>query len=108
MSTEHRVIFWRRPTMRKRAFRLAIVLSLLAFPVLAEIQPLGSPFRVNQTSDFKQKNPVAAFAASGNALVVWENDQNGLRGAFQRLDGTAVSGQLTLVANENLAGRSEG
>jgi hypothetical protein len=94
--------------MRKRAFRLSIALSLLALPVLAEVQPLGSPFRVNQTNDYKQKNPVAAFAASGNALVVWENDQNGVRGAFQRLDGTAVSGQLTLVANENLAGRPEG
>lgn len=97
--------------MRQQAPRWLTTLSLVAavaVPAAAEIHPMGSPFRVNRTDDFKQENPVAAFSASGAALVVWQNDQNGIRGAFQRLDGTPASGQLTLVANETLGSRSEG
>lgn len=97
--------------MRQQASRWLTALSLaaaVAVPAAAEIHPMGSPFRVNRTDDFKQENPVAAFSASGAALVVWQNDQNGIRGAFQRLDGTPASGQLTLVANETLGTRNEG
>jgi hypothetical protein len=91
-----------------RLLTALLLLAPLAVPALAEVQPLGSEFRVNRTNDFKQKNPVTAFAGSGDALVVWENDQNGIRGAFHRLDGTAVSAQLTLVANDGLNGAAEG
>lgn len=98
--------------MHSKPFRwLAAVplLAALAVPAAqAQIQPLGSPVRVNVNTDFRQINPVAAFAPSGQALVVWENDQNGIRGRFQRLEGTAVSAELTLVANQTLAGRYEG
>jgi hypothetical protein len=98
--------------MRSKQFRWMTTLPLLAVlaavPVVAEVQPLGEAFRVNRATDFKQQNPVAAFSPSGTALVVWENDQNGLRGIFQRLDGTAVSAELTLVANNTLNGQYEG
>ncbi|MEA2601475.1 MAG: large repetitive protein [Acidobacteriota bacterium] len=97
--------------MQIHTSRWFIALSLLialAVPAFATVQPLGKPFRVNRTDDFQPQNPVAAFAASGNSLVVWENGQSGLRGLFQRPDGTAASSQLTLVANETLAGLREG
>ncbi|HYO15755.1 MAG TPA: hypothetical protein VE685_21360 [Thermoanaerobaculia bacterium] len=97
--------------MRSKRLRLLVAILLLAplaVPALAEVQPLGSEFRVNRTNDFQQKNPVAAFAGSGAALVVWENDRSGIRGAFHRLDGTAVGAQITLVANEGLSGTAEG
>jgi hypothetical protein len=91
-----------------RSFVALSLMAALAVPALAGVQPLGKPFLVNRTNDFQQQNPVAAFAASGNSLVVWENDQNGLRGLFQRRDGSAVSAQLTLVANDTLGGQREG
>ncbi|HEV2855809.1 MAG TPA: hypothetical protein VHC97_23680 [Thermoanaerobaculia bacterium] len=97
--------------MRLQTSWLLTALSLVAVvavPAAAEIRPLGAPFRVNRTDDFKQENPVAAFSGSGTALVVWQNDQNGIRGIFQRLDGTALSSQLSLVANETLGSRNEG
>ncbi|HVR95710.1 MAG TPA: hypothetical protein VMW27_03795 [Thermoanaerobaculia bacterium] len=97
--------------MRSKPFRwmtVPLLAALAALPVAAEVQPLGDAFRVNRTNDFKQQNPVAAFSPSGTALVVWENDQNGLRGIFQRLDGTPVSAELALVANNTLNGQYEG
>ncbi|MGH9362694.1 MAG: hypothetical protein ACRD2T_12335, partial [Thermoanaerobaculia bacterium] len=96
--------------MRPYPFRWLIALPLLAalaVPAGAEVHLLGGEFRVNRTTDFRQQNPVAAFAPSGAALVVWENDQTGLRGQFQRLDGTPIGAQLTLVANDGLNGARE-
>jgi hypothetical protein len=96
--------------MRSKPFRLlaaSLLLAPLAVPAFA-VQPLSQEFRVNRTDDSKQQNPVAAFAASGAALVVWENTNSGIRGALHRLNGAAASGELTLVANEMLAGHGEG
>jgi hypothetical protein len=96
--------------MRSKPFRLLtafLLLAPLAVPAFA-VQPLSQEFRVNRTDDSKQQNPVVAFAASGAALVVWENTNNGIRGALHRLNGTAASGELALVANEMLAGHGEG
>lgn len=97
--------------MRAQTFRSVVALSLMtavALPAMAEVRPASEPFRVNRTDDFKQMNPVAAFSGTGSALVVWENDQRGIRGVFQRLDGAAVSAQLNLVTNETLGTRGEG
>lgn len=98
--------------MRSKPFRLLtaiLLLAPLAVPALAEVRPLGQEFRVNRTNDFQQKNPVAAFAESGAALVVWENDQTGIRGAFRRPDGRVVSAQLSLAPNDGLLpGQYEG
>ena len=83
-------------------------MTAVAVPAMAEVRLASEPFRVNRTDDFKQMNPVAAFSGAGSALVVWENDQRGIRGLFQRLDGTAASAQLNLVPNETLGTRNEG
>lgn len=97
--------------MRAQTLRSVVALSLItavAVPAMAEVRPTSEPFRVNRTDDFKQMNPVAAFSGAGSALVVWENDQRGIRGLFQRLDGTAASAQLNLVLNETIGTRTEG
>jgi hypothetical protein len=64
---------------------------------------VGTEFRVNRVTDFKQVNPVAAFIGD-KALVVWENPQYGLRGIFYGTDGSDVSGsaELALVPNKTL------
>lgn len=97
--------------MHSKPFRLLAAIPLLAavlaVPAAAEIKPVGGVMRVNKTNDFRQLNPVAAFAASGAALVVWQNEVNGIRGAFQRLDGTPIGSELVLVASETLNGRYE-
>jgi len=84
------------------------LLTALAVPAQAEVQPRGDAFRVNVTNDFRQQNPVSAFAPSGNALVVWENDQRGIRGLFRGPNGVAISAELTLVANLTIPNSSEG
>lgn len=97
--------------MRSRPFRwlatAPLLAAVLAAPAAAEIQPVGSEIRVNKSNDFKQRNPVVAFGSSGPALVVWENDQMGIRGVFQRLDGTPASAEMVLVANDTLNGQYE-
>lgn len=96
--------------MRSQPVRLLatvpLLAAVLAAPALA-IQPVGSEVRVNRNTDFKQRNPVVAFGASGPAFVVWENDQLGIRGRFQRLDGTAASAEMVLVASDTLNGQYE-
>jgi hypothetical protein len=75
---------------------------VIAAPVLGQPRPLGNEFRVNANTANKQRNPVAAFNASGSALVVWENDRAGLRGRLYGHDGSPASGELSLVANQTL------
>jgi hypothetical protein len=87
-----------------RKLLVVLVLALLALPALAELGPEGRELRVNQRTDFRQRNPAVAFAPSGRALAVWENDQRGLRGQFFAVSGQPAGGELTLVANQALAG----
>ncbi len=90
--------------MRKPSLWL-IALTLLpamAAPVLGQPRPVGEEFRVNGTTDFKQRNPVAAFSSGGSSLVVWENDRAGLRGRLFNRDGSPQSAELSLVANQTL------
>lgn len=97
--------------MRSKLFgslaAVPLLAAVLAAPVAAEVQPVGSASRVNRNTDFKQRNPVVAFGTGDTALVVWENDQMGIRGRFQRLDGTAASAEMVLVANDTLNGQYE-
>ena len=79
------------------------LLPVIAAPVLGQPRPVGDEFRVNASTVSKQHNPVAAFNAAGSALVVWENDQLGLRGRFYDRDGAPVTGELGLVANQKLS-----
>lgn len=95
--------------MRSKPFGLLAavpLLAALAAPAVA-IQPVGSEARVNRNTDFKQRNPVVAFGSGEAALVVWENDQMGIRGRFQRLNGTAAGTEMVLVANDTLNGQYE-
>jgi hypothetical protein len=82
----------------------AASLALLALPAWGEVHPQGHELRINSRTDFRQQNPVAAFAASGRALVVWENDQLGLRGQFLGTDGSPLGAELTLAASDALSG----
>lgn len=97
--------------MRSKPFGLLaavpLLAAVLAAPAAAEIQPVGGAARVNRNTDFKQRNPVAAFGSGEAALVVWENDQMGIRGRFQRLDGTAAGAEMVLLANDTLNGQYE-
>jgi hypothetical protein len=79
------------------------LLPAIAAPVLGQPRPVGDEFRVNSSTISKQRNPVAAFNAGGSALVVWENDQMGLRGRFYGHDGSPLTGELGLVANQKLS-----
>jgi hypothetical protein len=83
------------------------LLALPAAPVLSAVAPQGHELQVNSRTDYRQQNPVAAFAPGGRALVVWENDQRGLRGQFLGADGTPAGAELTLAANDPWSGGSE-
>lgn len=78
------------------------LLLATAVPMLAQPRPVGNEFRVNSITVSKQRNPTAAYNAKGAALVVWENDKNGLRGRFFGRDGSPQTGELGLVANQKL------
>ena len=87
--------------MRKTLPRFFAVasLTLFALPVLAALAPRGSELRVNSRTDYQQRNPVAAFSTAGSALVVWENDQMGLR-ARSYGKGGQPGAEFTLIEND--------
>ncbi len=80
------------------------VLAFSALPAWCEIQPEGRELRVNSQIDYKQRNPVAAFSGSGSSVVVWENDNRGLRALFYAPNGRPSGAEVTLVANQTLSG----
>jgi hypothetical protein len=91
--------------MRSKLLPWLTVLALVpatAVPMLGQPRPVGTEFRVNLNTESKQHNPVAAYNAAGSALVVWENENNGLRGRFYGRDGSPLTGELGLVANQKL------
>lgn len=90
-------------TRRSTWTSLIALLPLLAAPLAAEPSIPGAEQRVNERRNLTQRNPVAAFAASGSSLVVWENDLVGLEARRYNRDGSADGPELTLVANQRLA-----
>jgi hypothetical protein len=82
---------------------LAALALLPVAPVLGQPQPLGSEFSVDGNTQSKQHNPVAAFNAAGSSMIVWENDQTGLRGRLYDRNGVALTDEVGLVANRKLA-----
>jgi hypothetical protein len=82
---------------------LAALALLPVAPVLGQPQPLGSEFSVDGNTQSKQHNPVAAFNAAGSSMIVWENDQTGLRGRLYDRNGVALTDEIGLVANRKLA-----
>ena len=93
--------------MRSKPWLWLVVLVLLtvtAAPMMGQPQFAGAEFRVNGNTDSTLRNPAAAFSASGSAVVVWQDERNGLRGRFYDLKGNLLSGELALVANQTLSG----
>ena len=82
-----------------RGFLAVASLTLFALPVCAELAPRGTELRINSRTDYQQRNPATAFSSAGNALVVWENDQMGLRARFYGKGGQAAGAEITLVEN---------
>lgn len=80
------------------------LLALPALPAASAVQPRGREIKVNARTDFRQQNPATAFAPNGRSLVVWENDQRGLRGQFLGTNGLASGAELTLVASQAISG----
>ena len=74
-------------------------LTLFALPVYAALAPRGNELRVNNKIDYQQRNPAVAFSTTGNAVVVWENDQMGLRARFYGKGGQAAGNEFVLAEN---------
>ncbi len=80
----------------------ALFAGLLALPVCAmaaTTEVTGLELVVNSNTSSEVHNPVAAFNAVGQAMVVWENDLLGLRGRLYDTTGKALRGEVPLVAN---------
>ena len=90
----------------KPAFLVALALiPLLAAPAWSEVRPAGAEVRVNRSTEAQDHNSAAAFNATGaRAVVVWDNDEAGLRARFVGRDGSALSDELGLVANQVVPG----
>lgn len=89
-----------KPSLWLTAATLAVLSA--AAPAWSAPRTVGDDIRVNTNSESKQRNPVAAFHPSGRYLVVWENDKNGLRGRYFNRDGSPLSAEMGLVANQVL------
>ncbi|MFY9822309.1 MAG: hypothetical protein WAM82_13080 [Thermoanaerobaculia bacterium] len=81
-----------------------VLLTATAAPMLGQAQFAGAEFRVNGDTNSILHNPAVAFGANGNALVVWQDEQAGLRGRFYNNNGNALGNELALVANQKLRG----
>ncbi|HEX3553709.1 MAG TPA: hypothetical protein VIA62_10835 [Thermoanaerobaculia bacterium] len=93
--------------MRSKPWLWLVVLVLLtvtAVPTMGQPQFAGAEFRVNGNTGTTLRNPAAAFSAGGTAVVVWEDERNGLRGRFYDRNGNPLTDELALVANQTLSG----
>ena len=94
--------------MRSKTASLVAVLilvSLVAIPAWSAVRPVGTELRINRSTDAQHHNSAAAFNAAGaRAVVVWDNDKSGLRARFLGRDGSALSDELGLVANQAVPG----
>jgi hypothetical protein len=79
-----------------------VLLTATAAPMLGQPQFVGAEFRVNGDTNAILHNPAVAFSGNGNAMVVWEDAQAGLRGRVYDSNGNALSNELSLVANQVL------
>jgi hypothetical protein len=72
--------------------------------MLGQPQVAGAEFRVNGVTNSILHNPAVAFSGNGNSIVIWQDEQAGLRGRFFDNSGNALSDELQLVANQKLQG----
>jgi hypothetical protein len=84
---------------------LAIFAGLVALPVssvaatAAITEVSGLELVINSNTSSQVHNPVAAFNAAGQAMVVWENDLLGLRGRLYDAGGKPLGSEVPLVVN---------
>ena len=81
-----------------------VLLTVTAAPTMGQPQFAGAEFRVNGNSGTTLRNPAVAFSAGGSAVVVWQDERNGLRGRFYDRNGSPLTDELALVANQTLSG----
>lgn len=82
---------------------IAVLALGAAASVSAEsVRPVGDETKINLNAVSSQKNPRAAFSASGDILVVWENVEAGILAGYRGPDGQPKGAEITLAANENL------
>ena len=93
--------------MRPHLLVASATVLVLALPgsLLAAPKELGGEILLNTDTQSQQHNPVAAYDAAGNALVVWANDHDGLRARYVSTSG-ALGTEIPLVANRNLTSYS--
>lgn len=82
----------------------AALLSTIAIPGWAQPELVGGEFKVNENDKPRQLKPQVAFTPAGTSLIVWENDRYGILGRAYDRDGNPLTGELVLVANQNLPG----
>ena len=90
--------------MRSKAIHF-LCLGALAVASAAVAAPRipGPEMQVNAVSTHvEQRHPAAAYAANGAAIVVWEDEQAGLKGRFLGRNGNAVGSDMILATNQLL------
>lgn len=80
----------------------AALLVVSSIPGWAQPELVGGEFKVNQNRMSRQLQPVIAFNPAGQSLIVWENDVRGILGRFYDRNGAPLSGELTLVASQQV------
>jgi|CXWL01.1.fsa_nt_gi hypothetical protein len=81
---------------------LVLASALVAIPATAGVAPNGNTFPVGNRAPVAQVNPTAAFAASGEAVVVWEHAKLGIVGQWLDASGKPDGRPAVLVANLGL------
>jgi large repetitive protein len=88
--------------MARKTLQPLLLLALAGFiasPSLATLEGRTAEVRVNQRTDFKQRNPATAFSPAGASMVVWENDQRGIRAVHFSRSGVAGT-EIVLLENQ--------
>ena len=90
-----------------RPLRLLVILAtcatLAAAPVAAAVEPTTSEIEIVRVKSRELKTPRAALSPGGAALVVWEEETAGLRGAFVGRDGALLGPVLALQQSTRFA-----
>ena len=91
----------------RRPLRLLCVLAscapLAAGPAAAAVEPTTSEIQIARVPNRELKTPRAALSPTGAALVVWEEEISGLRGAYVGRDGALLGPVMVLQQSTQFA-----